>query len=154
MKYLITIIFLLVLMSCTKDTSKAITMRDDVSFLADDALEGRQTGTDGEKAAASYIAERFKNIGVAPKGTDGYFQPFSFKPKTDPHQEVKYIIKDGDSVITGTNVIGFLDNGAPKTVIIGAHYDHLGYGAEGCLHRGDTASHNGADDNASGIAIV
>jgi len=154
MKYLITIIFLLVLMSCTKDTSKSITMRDDVSFLADDALEGRQTGTDGEKAAASYIAERFKNIGVTPKGTDGYFQPFSFKPKTDPHQEVNYTIKDGDSVITGTNVIGFLDNRAPKTVIIGAHYDHLGYGAEGSLHRGDTAIHNGADDNASGIAIL
>ena len=154
MKYLITIIFLLVLVSCRKETQKTITIKDDISFLADDALEGRQTGTDGEQAAANYIAERFKNIGATPKGTDGYFQPFSFKPKTDPHQEVNYTIKDGDSVITGTNVIGFLDNKAVKTVIIGAHYDHLGYGAEGSLHRGDTAIHNGADDNASGTAIL
>jgi hypothetical protein len=39
-------------------------------------------------------------------------------------------------------------------VIIGAHYDHLGYGAEGSLYRGDTAIHNGADDNASGVALL
>ncbi len=154
MKNLITVIFLLALISCTKETPKVTSIKDDVSFLADDALEGRQTGTKGEQAAATYIAERFKSIGVVPKGTDGYFQAFSFKPKTDPHQQVNYTVKDGDSTITGTNVIGFIDNNVTKTVIIGAHYDHLGYGAEGSLHRGDTAIHNGADDNASGTAIL
>ncbi len=154
MKHLITVIFLLILVSCKQETSKIPTIREDVSFLADDSLEGRQTGTDGEVAAAKYIANRFKTMGLTAKGTNGYFQAFSFKPKTDPHQQVKYTVKDSDSTITGTNVIGFLDNKAAKTVIIGAHYDHLGYGAEGSLHRGDTAIHNGADDNASGTAIL
>ncbi len=154
MKYLITVLFLILMISCKKEVYKTKTIQEDVTFLADDNLEGRQTGTDGEKAAADYIAERFKNLQLLPKGTDGYFQEFSFKPKTDPHQQVNYTIKDGDSTITGTNVIGFINNEAKKTVIIGAHYDHLGYGAEGSLHRGDTAIHNGADDNASGVAIL
>jgi len=132
-----------------------VTIKEDVVFLADDKLEGRQTGTDGEKAAANYIASRFENLGIEAKGTYGYFQTFSFKPKTDPHQEVNYIVKDGDSTITGTNVIAFLDNKAENTIIIGAHYDHLGYGAEGSLFRGESQEiHNGADDNASGVAVL
>jgi Zn-dependent M28 family amino/carboxypeptidase len=157
MKNLITIIFLaLLISSCKKGGIETgyNPILDDVAFLADDNLEGRQTGTEGEKAAAEYIAKRFKNLGLSAKGTNGYFQAFSFKPKTDPHQQVNYTIKDGDSTITGTNVIGYIDNKASKTVIIGAHYDHLGFGAEGSLHRGDTAIHNGADDNASGVAIL
>ena len=154
MKYLITVLFLILMISCKKEVYKTKTIQEDVTFLADDNLEGRQTGTDGEKAAADYIAERFTNLQLLPKGTEGYFQEFSFKPKTDPHQRVNYTVKDGDSTITGTNVIGYINNEAEKTVIIGAHYDHLGYGAEGSLHRGDTAIHNGADDNASGVAIL
>jgi Peptidase family M28/PDZ domain len=54
----------------------------------------------------------------------------------------------------GHNVIGFLDNGAATTVVIGAHYDHLGYGGESSLFRGEKAIHNGADDNASGSAAL
>ncbi|MEZ4829132.1 MAG: M28 family peptidase [Bacteroidia bacterium] len=50
------------------------------------------------------------------------------------------------------NVAGYWDNGAEKTVVIGAHYDHLGYGGEGSLHAGEKGIHNGADDNASGTA--
>jgi hypothetical protein len=57
--------------------------------------------------------------------------------------------------LTGHNVAGFLDNGAAATVVIGAHYDHLGYGEyENSLYRGEKAIHNGADDNASGTAAV
>lgn len=57
---------------------------------------------------------------------------------------------------TGTNVIGFIDNGAPLTTIIGAHFDHLGWGEDGnSLQRGGTPEiHNGADDNASGTAAL
>jgi len=55
---------------------------------------------------------------------------------------------------TGHNVIGKIDNHSSTTVIIGAHYDHLGYGGEGSLHRGEKAIHNGADDNASGVALI
>jgi aminopeptidase YwaD len=55
---------------------------------------------------------------------------------------------------TGHNVVGYLDNGAPSTVIIGAHYDHLGYGEDGnTLYRGtERMVFHGADDNASGVA--
>jgi Zn-dependent M28 family amino/carboxypeptidase len=130
-------------------------IKEDVMFLANDSLEGRQTGSKGEIKAAKYIAKRFSDLGLDPKGTDGYFQKFSFKPKTNPHQKVSYSVKDGDSTITGTNVIGYLDNKADNTVIIGAHFDHLGYGAEGSLYRGDTIQiHNGADDNASGVGVL
>ena len=157
MKYIITSLILLFLTACkteTKETTKTVSIKEDVAFLASDALEGRQTGSDGEQKAATYIAERFQNIGLQEKGTEKYFQTFSFRPKTDPHQEVNYTVKDGDSTITGTNVIGYIDNKAENTIIIGAHYDHLGYGAEGSLHRGERAIHNGADDNASGVAVL
>ena len=60
--------------------------------------------------------------------------------------EIKRVMKKG------YNVIGLIDNHAPTTVVIGAHYDHLGYGDEGSLYRGEKAIHNGADDNASGTA--
>ncbi|MBR9844640.1 MAG: M28 family peptidase [Algicola sp.] len=158
MKNILFILFLMLLVACktnSEEKQTAVTIKDDVVFLADDKLEGRQTGSDGEKAAAEYIAERFENLGLEAKGTESYFQPFSFKPKTDPHQEVNYTVKDGDSTITGINVIGFLDNKAENTIVIGAHYDHLGYGAEGSLFRGESQEiHNGADDNASGVAVL
>ncbi|WP_299332981.1 M28 family peptidase [uncultured Psychroserpens sp.] len=158
MKYTLIALFLFALLGCKTDSKekvKSVSIKDDVTFLADDKLEGRQTGSDGEKEAAKYIAQRFENLGLSAKGTDGYFQTFSFKPKTDPHQEVNYTVKDGDSTITGTNVVAFLDNNASSTIIIGAHYDHLGYGAEGSLYRGEAKEiHNGADDNASGVAVL
>lgn len=154
MKYLFALLFLVFLNSCKKETVKSITIKEDVTFLSDDALEGRQTGTEGEKAAAKYIAKRLEDLGLEGKGTNKYFQAFSFKPKTNPHQKVNYTVKDGDSIITGTNVLGFINNNAENTIVIGAHYDHLGYGAEGSLHRGEQAIHNGADDNASGVAVM
>lgn len=57
---------------------------------------------------------------------------------------------------TGINVAAYIDNGAAHTVIIGAHYDHLGYGEDGSsLHAGkERQIHNGADDNASGTAAL
>ncbi len=56
----------------------------------------------------------------------------------------------------GHNVIGYIDNQAPSTVILGAHYDHLGYGEDGnsMLRTGEHLIHNGADDNASGTAAL
>ena len=55
---------------------------------------------------------------------------------------------------TGYNVVGMLDNGRENVVVIGAHYDHLGWGDEGSRHRGEKAIHYGADDNASGVAVL
>lgn len=56
----------------------------------------------------------------------------------------------------GHNVIGFIDNKASTTVILGAHYDHLGYGEDGnsMIRTGEKNIHNGADDNASGTAAL
>ncbi len=54
----------------------------------------------------------------------------------------------------GHNIVGFIDNKAQNTIVIGAHYDHLGMGGEGSLYRGAPAVHNGADDNASGTAAL
>jgi len=55
---------------------------------------------------------------------------------------------------TAINVAGYLDNDAEHTVIIGAHYDHLGYGGRGSRSPETVAIHYGADDNASGTAAV
>ena len=152
----IVFLFLLVSMFACKEAPKVAEnkIKEDVYFLADDKLEGRQTGTEGEKKASEYIVKRFKEIGLEAKGTEGYLQSFSFKPKTDPHKEVEFTT-NADSTITGNNVIGFINNNAEKTIVIGAHYDHLGYGGEGSLYRGEEkAVHNGADDNASGVAVM
>ncbi len=55
----------------------------------------------------------------------------------------------------GHNVVGYINNNAPYTIIIGAHYDHLGYGEDhNSLYTGAPQIHNGADDNASGTAAV
>src|SRR5712691_11582539 len=50
-----------------------------VQFLADDKLEGRDTGSEGHRKAAAYVAEIFQNAGLQPAGTSGYFQPIKFK---------------------------------------------------------------------------
>jgi len=127
-------------------------MQKDMEFLASDKLEGREIGTAGEEAAAKYIAKRFKKLGLEPKGTDGFFQELSVKPRNNPHAKVQ---ADTSKALVGRNVIGFIDNGAATTVVIGAHFDHLGFGSEGSLHEGDTPEiHNGADDNASGVVLL
>lgn len=54
----------------------------------------------------------------------------------------------------GHNVIGFINNKSANTIVISAHYDHLGMGDDGSLYRGAPAVHNGADDNASGVAAM
>ncbi len=154
MRAILIIIFLISVLSCSQTLQYENQIETDVAYLADDKLEGRQTGTEGEVKAAEFIASRFEKIGLEPKGTDGFLQPFSFKPKTDPHKEVEFTTNE-DGSITGRNVLGFINNNAEKTIVIGAHYDHLGYGGEGSLYRGDDkAIHNGADDNASGVAVL
>ncbi len=124
-------------------------LKQDVKILAADDMEGRETGTPGEKKAADYIVKRFQEIGVGSLGTDGYLQGYDKRIKANPHAEEE---SPDDTVITGYNVIGYIDNKSEYYVVVGAHYDHLGYGEAGSLHTGEKAIHNGADDNASGIA--
>ena len=123
-------------------------MKEEVTYLASDKLEGRATGTLSEKMAAKYISAKFLEYNLAEKGEDGYFQYFEAKIKENPHSdEIK-------KKITGTNVVGYINNKQEQTIIIGAHYDHLGYGDFGSLYDGQREIHNGADDNASGVSIM
>ncbi|WP_066405890.1 M20/M25/M40 family metallo-hydrolase [Flavisolibacter tropicus] len=70
--------------------------------------------------------------------------------------DMKLKVDVGPKIRQGHNVIGYIDNGAPTTVVLGAHYDHLGWGDDGnSLYTGATKQiHNGADDNASGTAAL
>lgn len=155
MKKISLLVLFLTLVGCKKEYTPENKIKEDVTFLADDKLEGRGTGTAGEKAAADYIAKRFEDMGLEGKGTNGFFQDFTFTPKTDAHSEVEYTNINEDGSITGRNVLGFIDNNTSQTVVIGAHYDHLGYGGDGSLDRSEEkAIHNGADDNASGVAVM
>lgn len=70
--------------------------------------------------------------------------------------KIKMKVELGEKTRTGANVIGFMDNNAATTVVLGAHFDHLGYGEDGnsMLRTGEKLVHNGADDNASGTAAL
>ncbi len=70
--------------------------------------------------------------------------------------DIKLKVDIGEKKRIGHNVIGYIDNGVLTTVIIGAHFDHLGYGEDGnsMLRTGEHLIHNGADDNASGTAAL
>ncbi len=265
------------------DTETLDRLKTHITYLADDKLEGRRTGTRGEMLAMEYISGQFKALGLVPKGSDGYYQaftvqdgkqvnpgtsfsingnllavdkdyfpfPFSDNQKVsalpalavqeagmpwffdlkDPLKEnehnphfdllnyihthakkagergasavilyntalknddlafdgkyraeklalpviyarkhvaekyfadptatldIKLVVDIGNKTRTGHNVIGYIDHGAASTVILGAHFDHLGYGEDGnSRHTShEAAIHNGADDNASGTAAL
>ena len=266
-----------------KETLKYL--KENIEYLSSDQLEGRRAGTTGESLAADFIANKFKEIGLLPKGAeDSYFQPFSisdgrqilpdtylsvnnqvltpgieFFPlsnskesatikaqvspsltendqpwlidiaddldnnKENPHFDISnlinslinnskdkgassviffnsgeiddhisfdekdrsentiipalYITKNavktylqdlnstydlqfnvaiGPKIRHSKNIIGYIDNKAQLTVVLGAHFDHLGYGEDGnsMLRSGERLIHNGADDNASGTAAL
>ena len=146
-----SLLFLLISISFSQaqDHEKILeNMKIDVTYLASDELEGRATGTIGETKAAEYIILKFKEYNLLPKGQDEFYQSFEAKIRKNPHsQEVK-------EKIIGKNVIGYINNNAVETIIIGAHYDHVGYGSFGSLYDGEKKVHNGADDNASGVSIL
>lgn len=276
--------------SAIEPGTPAFRMQDHVAFLADDRLEGRQTGSKGEQLALEYLVLQWKQMGLTPYLSTGYYQPFEFiwrKYATDntsltidgqviadslfypishaangtitapvvpvgygieapslsyndfadkevhgtiavieistpdgyhPHSKyVEYLdivsridaaiaqgaagiifintdpnaenptqslnekikarqipmvfLKDAsllqqattatltvellEETRTGHNALAWKDNGQPNTVVIGAHFDHLGYGEKGSLYTGtEPMIHNGADDNASGVAMM
>lgn len=144
------ILFLLLPIGTQAQDTEMHKLLVDVVYLASDYLEGRETGTPGEEKAAAYIANRFEEIGLSPKGdNNSWYQEFPFFER-NPHSNNPHEAKKG----TGKNVIGYLNKKAKNTIVIGGHYDHLGYESAGSRHTGDPAIHNGADDNASGIAAM
>jgi len=69
-----------------------------VRYLADDALEGRNTGSAGYNKAAEYVAEHFREAGLQPGGTAGYFQPVAFRTRKIVEQKSSLaLVRDGKS---------------------------------------------------------
>jgi formylmethanofuran dehydrogenase subunit D len=70
--------------------------------------------------------------------------------------DIKIKIETGPKTRQANNVVAYIDNGSDKTIILGAHFDHLGYGEDGnsMMRTGEKMIHNGADDNASGTAAL
>ncbi|HTO73785.1 MAG TPA: M28 family peptidase [Gemmatimonadales bacterium] len=135
----------------TRDSLAAIAL-EDVKFLSADGLRGRLIGTPGADSAAAYIARRFAKAGLQ-AGPRGWFQDFTVA------RDAPAASSAGIGGVVGHNVIGVAAGRDPsrrnEIVIVGAHYDHLGLGRFGSLDPDSTGSvHNGADDNASGIAAL
>lgn len=112
-----------------------VELKGHVDYLASDTLEGREAGTRGGRAAADFLVSRLNHAPFHGGGVDGgFFQPFA------PNFR---------------NVLVRLEGSDPELknqyIVIGAHYDHIGYGARASLD-GYGQIHNGADDNASGTA--
>ncbi len=133
-------------------TAAAERVEHDIWYLAADAREGRGVGTAGLDSAAHFLAGRFAQIGLEPAGTDGYFQSFEIDPTAPGAAHTNL---GGTPVM---NVIGAIPGRgalASEVVVLGAHYDHLGYGGFGSLDPDSSGVvHNGADDNGSGTAAL
>ena len=69
-------------------------LQNHIHFLADDKLEGRRAGTKGEELAMTYISDQFKQIGLGPKGTEGYYQNFDINEGKQVNPETSFIIND------------------------------------------------------------
>ena len=120
-------------------------LRRHVNWLADPKREGRGLGSAGLAASAEYIARQMELAGLEPGGDDGtWFQ--SFEVPAGP---------DGQPV-TARNVVGILPGARlpQESFVIGAHYDHLGMGWPEAYAGNENQVHPGADDNASGVAVM
>ncbi|MBW6477784.1 MAG: M28 family peptidase [Bacteroidales bacterium] len=110
-----------------------------VKILASDSLQGRGLGTDGAEKARDYIVGQFRDAGIQPIGDD-YLQNFSFR------QSLAWI--------PASNIVGLVEGNDPvlkdEFILIGAHYDHLGYD----IRNDEKRIFFGADDNASGVAAI
>jgi membrane-associated protease RseP (regulator of RpoE activity) len=127
--------------SAANSAMESITSEDAqniVNTLADDALEGRETGTRGGRAAGAYLGQQFQRLKLRGGAADGgYYQPFGSNSR---------------------NLLGWIEGSDPELkkqyVMVTAHYDHVGYGRASNSFGPIGRIHNGADDNASGDAGI
>ncbi len=125
-------------------------LKEAVDFLASDELGGRIPGSDGHRRARDYIRDRLVEIGLEPRGRDGFFQTFPEAAIRGRFQRTRdgQVVPNADH--ESCNVIGLLRGSDPvlskQYVLYMAHYDHLGLN-----ERGDVF--NGAFDNAGGVAV-
>lgn len=121
-------------------------------YLSSDKMEGRFPGTKQNNEAASYIKRYFKKYGLK-EFNGNYYQPFKLFVKEG-------INKANSDSVTTQNVVGYMEGSDEKLkkefIVIGAHYDHWGWGGEGSGSKKKEAFaiHNGADDNASGVSAL
>lgn len=120
------------------DSITADELQEIVKTLADDSFEGREAGSRGGRAAGVYIGEFFQKHKLRGGGTKGgYYQPFGANSR---------------------NILGYIEGSDPELkkqfVMVTAHYDHVGYGSARNSYGPTGHIHNGADDNASGVAGV
>jgi aminopeptidase N len=123
-------------------------MMDTVRFLSDDKLRGRGLGSAELERAAQFIAAKFEQAGLKPAGDapGSYFQTW-IEQTGDPERKVT--LKNVVGVIPGKN-----PNLNAQSVVVGAHYDHLGLGWPDVRKENRGKVHPGADDNASGVAVL
>ncbi len=120
------------------DSIRSEDFRSHIEYLSSPELEGRNNGTPGGKKAAEYVVSEMKRIGLEPGGKDGWYHHFETKRA-----------RGGDvPAFGGSNVIGLLRGTAlpDEYIVINAHHDHLGV-VKGKIRPG-------ADDNASGVAMI
>jgi Zn-dependent M28 family amino/carboxypeptidase len=113
-----------------------------VRRLSSPEFEGRATGTPGGLRARRFIERQFRRIGLPPARDSGFLQFFQLKPRPGLSAQRKEHGAEGANVagsLTGTEA------NAP-VIVVSAHYDHIGI-VNGALHAG-------ADDNASGVAVL
>ncbi len=140
MKKIILLLTVLLIFSFTRTSENNLEvtstqLEEMVNYLASDELEGRRAGTKGIDKAASFIQKYFQSYGIKP-----YFETYrdSFKVKK----------------MDAFNVVGFIEGSDPElkneVIILGAHYDHIGFSKKG----GEDIIANGANDNAAGTSAV
>jgi len=118
-----------------------------VETLASDEMKGRGLGTPEIYKAADYIAEQFQKAGLQPGSDDNtYFQTWN---DVIDEKGNKGTVKNIIGIIPGTNKD--MDG---ESVVVCAHYDHLGLGWPDVRKGNKGKIHNGADDNASGVAVM
>lgn len=152
MKYTIILLLLITVKSqlCAQALPADMQMEVDVAYLASDLLGGRASGSRFEQQTCDYITARMQLLGLEPAFANASYQQ-RFELNIPGHGT-----DDEAPVLEGINVAAYLDRASQSTIVIGAHHDHLGFGGSrsGSLSTGKPEPHNGADDNASGVAVM
>jgi len=143
MKYTLLIIYLMSVISCfgqsKKDENTIKIYKEIINVLANDSLNGRAASSLYEDKSAQFIIKKLNKF-------NRQFQT--------QIQQLNYVRVDSGSIKKSKNLYSYIDNKANNTILIGAHYDHLGMGDGLSRSYGKKGIHNGADDNASGVALV
>ena len=119
-------------------------LKEHIRLLTADSLAGRGVGTEGEKKAAAYISRSFGSYGLE------FIYPNGI-------QDFSVVGPQGDT-LSSQNIVAILPGSDPvlreEYIVIGAHYDHIGSEKIVVNGRDSLVVYPGADDNASGVAVV